>query len=93
MIALRVLNLIIWSGLLIYMSSGAFHAVTGRDVRRNDVWRLSVVSVAIVMILGSLRWLFARDNEMLFAWVTALSVIVGAFKIMLAKAYGRGPRL
>lgn len=91
--ALRVLNLFIWSGLLIYMAPGALHAITGRDVRRGDPMRLGVGAVCIVMILGNLRWLVAPDSEAMFAAMYVLSAVVGLYIARLAGAYGRGPKL
>jgi hypothetical protein len=91
--ALRVLNLIIWSALFVAMAPGAVHAISGKDWRRGDPWQLSVAAVCIVMVLGNLRWLFAADNDTLFALVYVLSSIVGLYKLLLARTYGRGPKL
>jgi hypothetical protein len=91
--ALRLLNVLIWTGLLLYMLPSARHAVTGRDVRRADPWRLSVAVVSIVIILGNLRWLMAPDNALLFGAVYVLTAMVGIYKIILARTYGRGPKL
>ena len=90
---LRLANIAIWTGLLIYMLPSAKQAVSGKEVRRADPMRLSVASVCLLIILGNLRWLFAPDNEMLLGAVSVLSIIVGMFKIVLSRAYGRGPRL
>jgi hypothetical protein len=91
--ALRVANLIVWGALFIYMLPAARHAITGKDVRRADPMRLSVAAVCIVMILGNIRWLFAPDNQTLFASIYVLSAFVGVYKIILARTYGRGPKL
>jgi hypothetical protein len=93
MTALRILNLVIWGALFVYMLPSAHHVVTGKDVRRADPMRLGVAAVCVVMVLGNIRWLLAPDNEMLFATIYALSAMVGVYKIILARAYGRGPRL
>lgn len=91
--ALRILNIFIWSGLLVYVFAGAAAAVTGKDVRRADPWRLSVAAVSVFIVLGNLRWLFAPDNEALFRAVYILGAVIGLFKIYLARTYGRGPKL
>lgn len=91
--ALRILNLLIWVGLFVCVFSGARSAITGKDVHRGDPWRLSVAAVCVVIILGNLRWLLAPNNAALFASVYALTGIVGIYKIILARVYGRGPRL
>lgn len=91
--ALRIINIAIWGALLAYMLPSARIAVIGKDVRRADPWRLSVAAVAILMILGNLRWLLAPDSDLLLGAVSALGIIVGAFKIILARTYGRGPKL
>lgn len=91
--ALRVLNLVVWTVLLFYMLPSSRHAVFGKDMRRGDPMRLSVAAVCVVMILGNLRWLMAPGSQTLLAGITALSLAVGCFKIALARAYGRGPRI
>lgn len=91
--ALRLLNVLIWTGLLVYMLPGARHAVTGKEVRRADPWQLSVAVVSFVIILGNLRFLLAPENETMFAAVYVLTAIVGIYKIILARTYGRGPKL
>lgn len=91
--ALRILNILVWGGLLIYMLPGARSAWHGRDIRRADPWRLSVAAVCFLIILGNLRWLFAPDSDALLTAVSLLSILVGIYKIKLAHAYGRGPRL
>lgn len=91
--ALRILNIVIWSGLFVFMFVGARSAVTGKGVRLGDPWRLSVASVSVLMILGNLRWLLAPKSEDLLAAISVLGIIVGSFKLYLARLYGRGPRL
>lgn len=91
--ALRVINIVVWSGLLLYMIPGAHHAVTGKDVRRGDPMRLGVGAVCLVMLLGNLRWLLVPDSDLLFAAIYVLSAIVGLYVARLAHAYGRGPKL
>jgi hypothetical protein len=91
--ALRILNIAIWTGLLAYMLPAARSAVTGRDTRRGDPMRLGVASVCLVIILGNIRWLIAPDSQPLFLALYVLTAIVGVYKIILARTYGRGPRL
>jgi hypothetical protein len=91
--ALRILNLVIWGALLLCMIPGAQATVRGKEVRRGDPWRLGVAAVSIVIILGNIRWLVAPDNAALFIAIYVLTAIVGGYKIVLAKTYGRGPKL
>lgn len=91
MTALRVINLLIWSGLFFYMLPGAWAALRGREVHRGDPMRLSVAMVSLVIIFGNLRFLFAADNEDLFAAIYVLCAAIGLYKFRLAHLYGRGP--
>jgi hypothetical protein len=91
--ALRIINIVVWLTLLAYALPGAWAVVRGQEVRRGDAWRLSVVSVCILMVLGNLRWLVAANDLTLLGVVTALGTIVGSFKLFLLWSYGRGPRL
>lgn len=93
MTALRLLNLAVWGLLLLYMIPGAHHAITGKDVRRGDPMRLGVGVVSIVMVLGNIRWLAAPDNMNLLAAVHILALLAGLYIALLAKTYGRGPKL
>jgi hypothetical protein len=90
---LRVVNLLIWSALFFYVLRGAISTVTGKDTRRGDPMRLGVAAVCIVIVLGNLRWLVAPDDQTLFIAVYVLTAIVGIYKIILARTYGRGPKL
>jgi hypothetical protein len=91
--ALRLLNVLIWTGLLLYMLPGARQAVIGTGVRRSDPWQLSVAFISVAIVLGNLRFLLAPDNDAMFAAVYVLTAIVGVYKIVLARTYGRGPHL
>lgn len=91
--ALRIANLLIWGFLFLYVLRGASHAVSGKETRRGDPMRLSIASVCIIMILGNIRWLMAPEDQGLFAVIYVLSAIVGIYKIVLARTYGRGPKL
>jgi hypothetical protein len=63
--------------------------MSGALTRCASAWQRS----SIVMILGNLRWLFAPENMNLLGAVSMLSLLVGIYKIILARTYGRGPRL
>lgn len=90
---LRILNLLIWSGLLLYMLPGAKSAIMGRDTRRGDPMRLGLSFVCLVIIGGNLRFLLAPDSDGLWMAIYLLSAAVGLYLIRLGNAYGRGPRL
>jgi hypothetical protein len=75
------------------MLPGAYSAVTGKNVRRGDPMRLGMACVCTVMILGNIRWLVAPDNAAFFAAIYVLSALSGAYIAILAKTYGRGPKL
>ena len=93
MTALRVVNVLIWGALLIYMLPGAYSAAFGKAVRRGDPMRMGVAATCLVMIAANLRWLLAPDNVSLWAAVYVLSAAVAIYIAFLAKAYGRGGRL
>lgn len=90
---LRVLNVAVWTGLLLYMLPGAKSAITGRDIRRGDPMRLGVSFVCLVMIGGNLRFLLAPDSDGLWLALYVMSAAVGLYIARLGKAYGRGPRI
>lgn len=93
MTALRILNLIVWLGLLIYMLPGAYNAVFGKQLRRGDPMRLAVLATAFVIIGFNLRWLLAPDNFDLWRALYVLSAVLGVYIARLAYAYGRGPNV
>lgn len=88
---LRVVNVLIWTLLLLYMIPGAKNAIWGTDTRRGDPMRLGVAFVCLVMIGGNLRWLFAPDDRSMWVALYVMSAAVGLYIAKLAKAYGRGP--
>jgi hypothetical protein len=93
MTALRILNLIIWGGMMIYMAPGAWSAVSGKALRRGDPMRLACFATAFVIVGFNLRWLLLADNMMVWQALYVLSAGVGVYIVVLAHAYGRGPRV
>lgn len=90
---LRWANVLIWTGLLIYMMPGAKTAIVGKDTRRGDPMRLGVSFVCLLMIGGNLRWIFAPESQTLLGVLHLIAAAVGLYIARLAKAYGRGPRI
>jgi hypothetical protein len=91
--AWRILNIVIWLSMMIYMAPGAWSAVTGKALRRGDPMRLACFATAFVIVGFNGRWLLAPDSEMIWQTLYALSAAVGVYIIRLAHAYGRGPRV
>lgn len=93
MTALRILNLIVWGFMLVYMARGAWSAMFGDEMRRGDPMRLACFATAIVMCGFTLRWLVAPADQISFAVLYALAIADAVFIIALGRAYGRGPRV
>jgi hypothetical protein len=93
MTALRILNVVVYGMMAVYMFPGAWSAVFGRDVRRGDPMRLACFATAFVMLGFNLRWLFAPDSIWMWQALYLLSAGVGVYIIVLAHAYGRGGRV
>lgn len=89
MIALRLLNLLAWGGLLIYMLPGALGAL-GSQPRRGDAMRLGTGLVALIVCGFTARWFVAPDNMLLHQALYVLSIGVALFVAWLGRAYGRG---
>lgn len=93
MIALRILNLIVWGVMAAYMLPGAWSALFGRDQRRGDAMRLACLATALLIIGFNGRALFFPDNIILWQILLVGSIGDGCYIIWLAWAYGRGPRV
>lgn len=90
---LRILNVIIWGCMAAYMFSGAWSAIVGSNVRRGDPMRLACFATALLMVGFNLRWLLVPDSIWTFQALYGLSAVLGAYIMVLAHAYGRGPRV
>lgn len=90
MTLLRILNVIVWGALALYMIPGAWAAAKGTATRYGDPMRLSVLATALVMIGFFLRWLLAPDSVLLWQFLHVLSIADAIYIAMLARAYGRG---
>lgn len=87
---LRILNVAIWLGGMIYMAPGAWAAASGKNVRRGDPMRLACLATGFLMVGFNLRWLLIPDSEALFIALLTLSAVDGVYIVMLARSYGRG---
>lgn len=90
MTELRVLNLILWLAVIVYMAPGAYAAATGNGVRRGDPMRLGCLVTAIVMAGFNARWLLFPDSTTLWAMLYVLSAADAVYIAILARTYGRG---
>jgi hypothetical protein len=88
--ALRILNVIVWGSMLVYMAPAAWSAAFGKATRRGDPMRLACLAMAFVMIGFNLRWLLIPDDTAVWMALCALSAAAGVYILMLARSYGRG---
>lgn len=93
MTALRILNLVVWGALALYMLPGAWTAARGSLTRHGDPMRLAVFATSLVMMGFTLRWLLAPDSEALWRLLYVLAIADAGYIGFLARAYGRGPRV
>lgn len=92
MTLLRLINLLIWSVVLIYMARGAVAAVT-KHARYGDPMRLACALTAIVVLGFNLRWLLLPRDVLLWQALLVLSAALAGFILRLGMTYGRGPLL
>jgi hypothetical protein len=92
MTALRILNVLAWGALALYMLPGAWSAAKGTMTRHGDPMRLSVLATALIMVGFTLRWLLAPGSDALWRMLYLLSIADAAYIAYLARAYGRGER-
>lgn len=88
-----LLNIAVWSAVLIYMASGAWSAVAGSATRRGDPMRLACFTTAFVILGFTIRWMVAPDSEAAWKVLNVLCAIDGLFIVALGRAYGRGPHV
>lgn len=93
MTELRILNLIVWGALLIFMAHGSWSALFGKNQRRGDAMRLACFAMAAVQIGFNLRWLFWPEDVVLWQALYVLSAGAAVYIAWLAHTYGRGPRV
>lgn len=91
MTALRILNVIVWGAMSVFMLSGAWAAVTGRGVRRGDPMRLACFVTGLLLMGFSLRWLIVPDDIWIWEALYTLSITDALYIIALGYVYGRGP--
>lgn len=92
MTILRIINLLIWSAVLIYMARGAAAAMT-KHARYGDPMRLACALTAVVVLGFNLRWLLVPHDFLLWKLLLVLSAALAAFILRLGITYGRGPLL
>lgn len=92
MTLLRIINLLIWSAVLVYMARGAIAAMT-KHARYGDPMRLACALTAIVVLGFNLRWLLLPADKMLWQLLLVLSAALACFILRLGVTYGRGARL
>lgn len=82
--------LVVWSGVMIYATPGAWAAAVHKSERRGDPMRLACWLVGLIMVAGTLRWFLAADNASLWKAVYVVAIVTGAYILRLMRAYGRG---
>ncbi len=90
MTELRIINVILWSGVLLYMLPAAWNAAFGKQVRRGDPMRLGVFATSFVMISFFARWLIAPESILTWQALHVLAAAVAIYIGFLARSYGRG---
>jgi hypothetical protein len=88
--ALRIVNVVVWCLVAIYMAPGAWSAIRGQAVRRGDPMRLASFVTAVLFAGFAARWLFIPGNVMFWQALYVLSVVDAIFVWRLARACGRG---
>ena len=89
---LRILNLIVWGGMLAYMLPGAVAAIRG-TARYGDPMRLACALTAIVFIGFQVHWLFVPGREATLNGLLILSAALAVYILTLGRTYGRGQLL
>lgn len=94
MTALRILNLITWGIMLVYMLPGAWSATTAQ-ARYGDPMRLACAATAFVFIGFNLYWVFgprahSSPSDPLMNSLLMLSAALALFILKLGRTYGRG---
>lgn len=89
MTELRILNIIIWGAMMIYMALGAWAVVSG-GARRGDPMRLACFLTGAVFVGYHLRALFWPGNETAANGLHVAAALIPVYIICLGRAYGRG---
>lgn len=98
MIALRILNLVVWGVMLVYMTPGAWCAASSSRARYGDPMRLACALTAILFIAFNLYWIIGPSSHLapsdtLMNALLLLSAALGIFILKLGMTYGRGSLL
>ncbi len=93
MTTLRILTIIAWGLLLLYMAPGAWSAARGKATRHGDPMRLGVALVCLLMIGFVGRWLIAPNVQSIHLTLYGLAILTAGYIAWLARGYGRGPKL
>ena len=93
MVVLRIINLIVWAAMSAYMARGAWSALVGSDARRGDAMRSACFLTGLLIIGFNVLSLVAAENDVLRQVLLVGSIGIGAYILVLGKAYGRGPRV
>jgi len=89
MTALRIINVISWLVVLIYMAPAVVGILRSKP-RDGDPPRLIYASFALLVISFNLRLLALPESQAVQAALLALSTVVAGFTLRAARAYGRG---
>ncbi len=99
MTELRILNLIVWGAMFLYMAPGAVSAVT-RHARYGDPMRLACALTAIVFTGFNAFWLWGAghhcppvEEDRILNGLLVLSSALGIYIWKLGATYGRGVHL
>lgn len=92
MTLLRILNILCWAAVLIYMTPGVFDILRGRP-RTGDPARLVCFTYAVVSIAFAVRWLVLPNDHEVWALLYGLSSAAALYTLYAARSYGRGPRV
>lgn len=93
MTALRIINLIVWLSLAVYMLPAVISSFCGVNTRYGDPMRVAVFATCLVIAGFSLRWLIAPENEAMWRVLYILSAADALYIALLARTYGRGHRV
>lgn len=92
MTALRIINIVCWIVVLIYMAPAVASIFRGSS-RTGDPARLACFGFALTSILFSARWLVAPADTEIWAALYVMSTVVAIYTLIAARSYGRGPRV
>ena len=90
---LRLIVLVCFFAMGLFMAKGAWAAAIGRGERRGDAMRLACFATAVVFCGYQLRAVLVPDNEVILSALHLLAIGDALFIIRLGQRYGRGPLL